>query len=114
MDAFHKISEDLLDADDQAIMLVNDVSTIHKKGEEIEKVEHNSAAVKIIALQAMLKIAELMSAKGVEGMQCIVFMDNKDLSFHIHHLDPNVEADKSQADIFELGKTGSRRKLHWK
>ena len=55
VDAFHKISENLLDADDQAIMLANDVFTIHKKGEEIERVEHNSAAVKIIALQAMLK-----------------------------------------------------------
>ena len=51
-----------------------------------------------------------MSAKEVEGMKCIVFMDNKDLSFYIHHLDTNVEADKSQADIFELGKNWERQK----
>ena len=99
MNAFYKAFENLLDADHQAIMLVNNVSTIAKKSEEIGRMEYSTAAVNTIALQTMLEIVELTSAKEVEGMKCIILMDNKDLSSHIHHPDPNVEADKLQADI---------------
>ena len=72
--------------------------------------EHISAAVKIIALQAMLKVAERISAKEVEGMKCNVFMDNKDPSFRIHHPSPNVEADKSQTEIIKLDKNWEQKK----
>ena len=98
----------MFDADDQAIMLGNNDSTLHKKGEE--RVEHNSAATKIIALQAVLKVAERISAEEVEGMKCNVFMDNKDPSFRIHHPSPNVEADKSQTEIIKLDKNWKQKK----
>ena len=52
-----------------------------------------------------------MSAQGAKGMQCIALMDNQDLSSYIHHLDPNVEADRLQADIFELEKNLEQKKI---
>ena len=50
VDAFHKTSGNLLDADGQVIMLINVVFTIHRESKKIERVEHNSAATKITAL----------------------------------------------------------------
>ena len=44
-------------------------------------------------------------------MQCIALMDNQDLSSYIHHLDPNVEADRLQDDIFDLEKNLEQKKI---
>ena len=43
-------------------------------------------------------------------MQCIALMDNQALSSHIHHLDPNVKADRLQTNMSELEKSLKQKK----